>query len=448
MFNFPELAIAQLMLVGASVVWLLKKNDEVPILITGVLFYCSTYRFWAVTSGYDDWVVIWQNNFAPVTEEKALEVLSYMVLGQIVLIATYMFRQKQVLGNQDPAETQSLLTWLRPRLILLSLLGVPAALLLRYIASAVQQSIPGALETSSYVLLFPLALIGISVLNISLWKVGGYPSLIYKIVGALILIAIAYLTFGPSMRFQFVGWIVGAAVVVSANYSSRKRLLVLGILMAVALGVFSLAGALREETRVDTSTSAWDRFARASDANMLDGFVLLEEVYPNMLDYTRGTEHFEVLLHPIPRALWPDKPVGGYANKLGLNDSARAVTGISPSLFGSFYAEGGIIGIVLLSAVYGFAIASIVRYSVRLRPFASLTIRAVLCASIVPLLRGGDLAGIYAWVGMAYWPCFLILWWRRKNLLMAQPASLRVGALRAFYQDLRGMRRFRKRLIH
>src|SRR5437660_9391159 len=99
MFNFPELAIAQLMLVGASVVWLLKKNDEVPILITGVLFYCSTYRFWAVTSGYDDWVVIWQNNFAPVTEEKALEVLSYMVLGQIVLLATYMFRQKQVLGN-------------------------------------------------------------------------------------------------------------------------------------------------------------------------------------------------------------------------------------------------------------------------------------------------------------------------------------------------------------
>jgi hypothetical protein len=450
MFSFSELATAQIVILVVSGIWLLRRNDEVPILISGVLFYCSTYRFWAVTNGFDDWVIIWQNTFSPITDGKALEVLGYVVLGQTVLIGTYMYRQKHVIRMGNPIETPALLGWLRPRLIVLSLLGIPLAVLLRYIAAAVQQSNPNAPEVSSYLLLFPLALIGISILNISLWKIGGYPSLIFKLVGALILIGVAYLTFGPSMRFQFVGWIVGAAIIIVANYSSRKRLLVLGIVLAFAVGIFSFAGSLRTEADTLNSNPTWDRFAGASDANMLDGFVLLEEVYPDILEYSHGGEHLEVVLHPIPRILWPNKPVGGYANKLRLNDYDNGVTGISPSLFGSFYAEGGIAGIVILSVIYGLGLATIVNYSVKLRPFASLILRAVLCASLVPLLRGGDLAGIYAWVGMAYWPCFLLLWLKRGSLRVALSPSVdqeRFASIRAFYAALRDKRRFRKRLL-
>lgn len=450
MFSFSELAAVQILLLLASVLWLVRRNDEVPILISGVLFYCSTYRFWAVTNGLDEWVTIWQDTFSPIVEAKALEVLGYIVLGQAVLIGTYMWRQKHVLKISSPVETPALLSWLRSRVILLSLLGIPLAMMLRYIASAVQRTSPSALEVSGYLLLFPLALIGISILNISLWKVGGYPSLVYKVIGAVILIAVAYLTFGPSMRFQFVGWTVGAAVIVAANHTSRTRIAVLVSVLALTVGIFSFAGSLRTEADTTGSNPAWERFAGASDANMLDGFVLLEEVYPNILDYSRGGDHLEILLHPIPRALWPNKPVGGYANKLGLNDYDNGLTGIAPSLFGSFYAEWGVAGIVILSALYGLTLATIVNYSVKLRPFANLIVRAVLCASLIPLLRGGDLAGIYAWVGMAYWPCFLLLWLKRKSLRTAAAQSLipeRFASIKTFYAALRDKRRFRKHLL-
>jgi hypothetical protein len=58
-----------------------------------------------------------------------------------------------------------------------------------------------------------------------------------------------------------------------------------------------------------------------------------------------------------------------------------------------------------------------VAWSARLHPFAGLTVRASLCASLIPLLRGGDLPGIYAWIGMAFWPCALLLWLRRRELI-------------------------------
>ncbi|MEO0853282.1 MAG: hypothetical protein AAFY15_07230, partial [Cyanobacteria bacterium J06648_11] len=89
--------------------------------------------------------------------------------------------------------------------------------------------------------------------------------------------------------------------------------------------------------------------------------------------------------------------------------------GFSPTLFGDFYSEAGIFGIIALSIVYGVAIASIVKYSTRLQPFASVLVRAMICSSLVPLLRGGDLAGIYAWLGMSFWPCLLLLILKRKQ---------------------------------
>lgn len=450
-FNFSYLAGAQILLLIVSVIWFLRRYDEIPLLISGVLLYCSAYRYWAVTHGLGDWVNVWVS-LRPITEEKALEVLGYIVLGQAILLGTYMYRQKQVLLITDLSESPALLRWLRPRVIALSLVGIPSVIVMRYLAQIVLRSNPSALETSSYLLLFPLALVGISVLNISLWKVGGYSLLSNKVIAGGILAYVAYLTFSPSLRFQFLGWIVGAAIVITANYARKKRILALLIATIIGVGTFAFAGSLRDtgiSDRADVANPTERQFTSAADANMLDGFVMLEEVYPDMLDYTWGGDHLEILLRPIPRALWPNKPVGGYANKLGLNDYTVGITGISPSIFGSFYAEGGIIGIVILSIIYGAGLAVIMSYTMRLKPFAGLILRAVVCASLVPMLRGGDLAGGYAWIAMAYWPCFLLLWWKRKSL-RATPIPAVVGtkptSLKTIYASFRLRGELRKRL--
>jgi hypothetical protein len=322
-------------------------------------------------------------------------------------------------------ETPELLRWLRPRVILLSLASFGLVIFSRVLAESELLRNRSVLETSSYLLLFPFALIGISILNISLWKAGGYHLLIHKVVAGLILGSVAYLTFVPNMRFQFLGWIAGAAIIIAANYTRKYRLIILGAAAVIGIATFALAGTMRgDEFKVDEGGNpVLDRFVSANDANMLDGFVMLEQVYPDRLDYTWGGDHLDILLRPIPRSIWPDKPVGGYVNKLGLNDYDVGTTGISPSLFGSFYAEGGIVGIVILSIIYGVGLAAIMSYTTRLRPFASLIVRAVVCGSLVPMLRGGDLAGGYAWIGMAYWPCFLLLWFKR-NSVRAESATV------------------------
>jgi hypothetical protein len=232
------------------------------------------------------------------------------------------------------------------------------------------------------------------------------------------------------MRFQFLGWFVAVTIILSSGLSfvRRAQVLVIGLVGAVCL--FAVAGALRnaEESTAELEQSAWERFAFAEDANMLDGFVLLRQVYPERLGYSYGREHFEILERPIPRAWWPDKPVGGYMNKLGIITADSGFTlGISPSLFGSFYQEDGFVGVVFLSIIYGFGFGRLVSFSTSIVPLTGLLLRGILAAAIVPLLRGGDLPGIYAWFGMSFWPCLLLLWLGRRDFFARIPHRQQLG---------------------
>jgi len=109
-------------------------------------------------------------------------------------------------------------------------------------------------------------------------------------------------------------------------------------------------------------------------------------------------------------------------NKLGIITADTGFTlGISPSLFGSFYQEGGLVGVVLLSIIYGFGFGRLISFSTRIVPLAGLLLRGILAAAIVPLLRGGDLPGIYAWFGMSFWPCLLLLWLGQRQFFARIP---------------------------
>ena len=109
---------------------------------------------------------------------------------------------------------------------------------------------------------------------------------------------------------------------------------------------------------------------------MLDGMVLLMNVYPKLLPYEYGMGHFEILERPIPRAWWPGKPIGGYMNKLGFFDAGSGGTiGISPTLFGSFYQEGNWVAIILFSVIYGWALArlGLLQWQASMLPDLSIT---------------------------------------------------------------------------
>jgi hypothetical protein len=427
-FEFPELLITQLFLVAIGVVWLLKRNDEIPLLVNTFLLYCGSYRFWAVTSGVSrGWVNLGNFGFAPISDQNAIVALAYIIFGQICFVAAYMQFQRRRLPVLNIAAIPSPLSirWIN-RVLLLGLVCMGLTLILRSrVSQLLQSGLSLAFQVSSYLFLFPLALIGVATVVLCVWKFGGFRTLKTKVLAGFILVSVAQLTFAPSGRFQFLGWLVAAGVILSANYRPSKRLILLTVTAIVAISLFAVAGALRGKapTATDLNQAAWQRAFSAEDANMLDGFVMLQGVYPDRLPYSLGMEHLEILMRPIPRELWPGKPVGGYINKLGLiTENSSFTLGISPTLFGSFYAEGWLLGIFLFSLLYAYVLARLVKHSTTVHPFSGTLIRAMLCALLIPLLRGGDLPGIYAWIGMAFWPCFIVLWvvQRRENQLAQQ----------------------------
>lgn len=433
LFEYPELVSTQIALIIVSGIWFLRRNDEIPLLISTFLFYIASYRYWVVTIGIDNWVKLTHFGFASITENTAVIALSYIVFGEICLLTSYMWLQRRTLPILIPSADPSLLKWLRPKVIFLGLLCLPLAVIIR--SSVVAQVRAGAslaFGVSGYLYLFPMLLVGVATLIFCLWKFHGLPSLQTKIAGMLILSGVAYLTYGPHSRFKFLAWVIAGGIILSSSYRPKKRLVVFVTLAFMLLSMFALAGAMRKSQLPDEALNqaAMERALSAEDANMLDGFVLLQQVYPQLLDFRFGMEHLEVLMRPIPRTLWPEKPVGGYMNKLGFTiKGGKGTLGISPTLFGSCYAEGGLIGMFLFSILYGAILAKIVSYSTQLQPFASILVRAILCACLVPLLRGGDLPGIYAWFGMAFWPCFLVLWLKRKDFKQKLSSLIHINYL-------------------
>jgi hypothetical protein len=418
LFEYPELAITQIALLLISIRWLFKRNDEIPLLISSFLFYVTSYRYWVVNTGLNKWV----NIAGIISTEEAQKALGCVVLGEICLLVTYMLCQKQKIPVAVISEgDRFLLKWLRPKAIFFGLVCLPLVIVTRSnVTDQVRAGKSLAFEVSGYLYLFPMVLIGIAALIILLWKFAGLTNLWTKIAAILILLGVANLTFSPTSRFQFLGWVAASGIILVSSYKPKKRLLILSISTTIGLILFAVAGAMRN---IDLAGDAVNQAAllratSAEDANMLDGFVILQKVYPQQLDFRWGMEHLEVFLRPIPRAWWPEKPVGGgYSFLLGLSNVAKGTTvGFSPTLFGSFYAEAGIFGIVLLSLIYGSILAAIVRYSTKIQIAVGVLVRAIVCACLIPLLRGGDLPGIYSWIGMAFWPCFLLLWLKRVEL--------------------------------
>ncbi|MCP6759262.1 MAG: oligosaccharide repeat unit polymerase [Fischerella sp. CENA71] len=419
LFEYPQLAFTQIALIVISARWMLRRNDELPLLLSFLLFYVSSFRYWAVANGFNIWVNLEQFGLAPVTNQSATDALQYIVLGQLCTVGTYMLRQKLKIPVVDRQYIgfSPFLNWLRPKVILFGVFCLPLVIVAQNSVKAqLAEGRSAAFQISSYLQQFPLILTGIATLLLCLWKVIGMPLLREKIATIIILYCITNFSFNISGRFQFIGWLATAGIILSSSYKSKTRLIILALAAVVGLGIFGVAGTLRGTDEIDQQ-AAWHRLFSAEDANMLDGFALLKDAFPRLVPFRLGMAHLEILMRPIPRAIWPEKPVGGgYLAEVGLVDPETGSTlGFSPTFYGDFYSEGGIFGILFFAPIYGAILAAIVQRSAWLHPFAGVLIRAILCSSMVPLLRGGDLPGIFAWIGMSFWPCFLLLWLRRKE---------------------------------
>lgn len=89
------------------------------------------------------------------------------------------------------------------------------------------------------------------------------------------------------------------------------------------------------------------------------------ENFPDRWDYFYGETYFSLLVAPIPRSLWVDKPVSlgaplGLMQKFGIRDfdmnawHDSNMFSLSPSFVGEAYANGGVVAVILISILLGF----------------------------------------------------------------------------------------------
>jgi oligosaccharide repeat unit polymerase len=93
---------------------------------------------------------------------------------------------------------------------------------------------------------------------------------------------------------------------------------------------------------------------------------LVIDVYPAQHPYEYGKTLLVTLLAFIPRAAWPDKPVGLAKSLTRYTDGVyfQATTGhsITPTLLGDFYANFGVVGVILGGIIFGVVCRTFAAY--------------------------------------------------------------------------------------
>src|SRR5205809_2403176 len=149
------LSLCQIAWILFGVLWVVRKHDEIPLLISTLLFYVFTFRFWALLQGWASPVDISNFGFDPIDSNSALDVQAIATLGETVLLSVYMLAQNCRIDVPHRLASPELLSWLRPRVVALGVVCIFISLWARrsvgvQIASGKSMSF----EVSSYLSLF------------------------------------------------------------------------------------------------------------------------------------------------------------------------------------------------------------------------------------------------------------------------------------------------------
>jgi hypothetical protein len=407
--------ISALLLLLLAIRHYFRFNDEFLFLPVLFFYFTGITRYQAVLAGKSNWVSVayTRNIFTEMTFEKALWALGLFFLGTFLLSVSYSWHNNRLSYPDVVDDDDTFKTFIQEKRRLIFWLFVFFVVL----NTVFKGLISGPLSLgNSYFFLFGMAIAGLVLLAFVVYKSYNFHENFYtKSLFLVLMIWGMYISYDPALRFQFISWMVALGILMTRKYTPLQKSKYYAIGGAGLLLFFALAGVART---YNLSQLTWSqRFHLVSarneskgDQNMLDGFMMVLDVYPQNLNYSYGMEHVEILLRPIPRQLWPGKPLGGYHNKLGLNDPTRGTVGISQTIYGSFYGEGGVIGIIILSILYGLLFVKLFRYAIRFESDMKWLLKGIIIASFIPILRGGDLPGIVAFIMMSYWPVLVVVW--------------------------------------
>jgi hypothetical protein len=154
-----------------------------------------------------------------------------------------------------------------------------------------------------------------------------------------------------SLSRFYLGTVVFSLVAISLGWSRRRSMgmWVVGLLFALVV-VFPYSDLFREENRNLTFEPITTQLASNGD---YDAFQQIANtvVFVSSNGVTYGNQVLGALFFWMPRAFWPDKPVGSgqmVADHLGYN-----FTNLSSPLWAEAYINAGLVGVVLILLLFG-----------------------------------------------------------------------------------------------
>lgn len=210
--------------------------------------------------------------------------------------------------------------------------------------------------------------------------------------------------------------LVATAIFFYLLKSGRPRLHVILIAVLILLMAMGSIVILRSRNRpkLTLATLSAEVQREITDSGAATGMMVLLTVFPDMNEFVHGQLFEEMLIAPIPRALWPEKP-----RIRGVQNIAEQYVPRShaPPFFGPYYAAFGYAGSIISMAIFGAASGWI--YSLWKRQQDNI-LRAALLAVWLALLwdlyhRGGLVWSIVK-VVYAIGPILVIAWMiERRN---------------------------------
>jgi len=241
----------------------------------------------------------------------------------------------------------------------------------------------------------------------------------------------------------------------AVHYSSRGRsipwrvLVSYGLTLSLVIGFMSLYrlqihlktdwGALSRDIAQRT---VWDFLEAAPRGGTMVGYgteicmyVGITYFVPDPVPYDYGANYLNLLVQWIPRKLWPSRPHFGMNHWLRLLEAqgSGATHGPTKTLFGGFYGNGGVVGVIALSLVYGvvMAIMPCWRRLYQSNDFVRLAVIGLMFEPWFWVLGGGIPGTIVARGPWFIAPMVLIYVWLRARFPLERRAALASGKRRA-----------------
>ncbi|HTE12042.1 MAG TPA: oligosaccharide repeat unit polymerase [Chitinophagaceae bacterium] len=393
---------------AAAIYFFIKKKSEVPLFL--VLFNIFVeYRLVSLRAGYTDWVSFeyvipfkWNFNIA-------YKVSDLILLGNSIMIYCFMYFFKPPVKINDSNNLLYAFVRSKKKHIIYGLVIFTVS---SFVLKGSNSAYAGLtkLGTTSFIIFFFLLIVAD--------KKSKKKDTSFSI---FIFLFLAYITYDTAMRFQFLGWMIPIGYYLTRDIKPSKKVVFSLAGIFVIMVVFSAAGVLRYKKLSEISIGSLykeslERLKISDDINFIDGFMMIYQVYPEELPYEYGQEHLNILLRPIPRSLWPGKPLASWVRNVEARhgwvneDSA----GFSPTIWGVFYAEGGVPGVIFFSILWSWLLAYLYRSFSYFSSDLSAFLIGIILVCMIPIFRSGDMAGDFAIVIMSFWPMIIFTYQYKK----------------------------------